>query len=269
MPFLFPRDYRAAASSLQFLSQYVSNIASQCRAAFYLGEKSDVDLTLSDGGAGHERNEDPDYGRSGKDKPSERQAGSKTNINKNTFPVSAASSVREMEMPTISRSTSDEAATVSENAGPSPASNSQARGPIGTVLSDEIFVPHSSVLGSSFERGSSTRGRQNNGGGAGGEAYENRSRERSMDKPKDNPTAAGGGGTGSAGSGRPLPSKVLSIRHRTQEDLVPRRRSKSRPGRGQSPIVKESQDSISMSPRHPLRQFTIENPDAVGSADVV
>lgn len=145
----------------------------------------------------------------------------------------------------VSAFESDGSAATSDGA-PSQLTQGRRHRPIEIVTSDsgELFAPQPART-QSAERGGSLRSGDGNG-----ESSRDQSLEQSGDESKSHVP----------------PLKVQTIRQRTEEEVAPRRRSKTQPGRGLSPIV---QQSLCTSPQLPLQQYNFENQEAAADADVV
>lgn len=270
-------------------TQYVQNIKKQCETAFYLGEKSNIDLTLSDGGATRETGSNDEESKHGDHKRSSSQGkqlegdvvSSNDKLQNNGLSDSSDTSVSDTAMPPTSRALSDDGLTADPQP-PSPSStiaDRSSRSMVGAPAAlgpEDPFAPQQKVSGGGESGGSSIgdhshppRGRQNNNGNvvtrgrtAGGDPPGTRSTERSSPRvphPKD----------GSGGSKTGQPTVLAFPHHSPPEDVVPRRRATSRPGRGQSPSMRDAESS-SVSPLCiQLQNFIVQDASNVGTADVV
>lgn len=225
----------------------MEDIKEQCRAAFYFGEKGGHDLTLDDGGAneGEEARQVNHAEMSDTDDGDDTTATYSFGTSDNQLDWKAPRSPDTMAPVTAERSSSDEQNVTSENTPPSPPSGNAH---ILSVASEEIFDPR---VHADF---SSARSRA--------VAVANHTGEPSLDKSERHSAPSGKPQLNPSGS-----RLTLSFRQRTQEELVPQRRTKpSRPGRGRAPLG----DETSLSPPPVVLQHCrFEKQGPSSSAEVV
>lgn len=235
--------------------QYVNNIADHCRSAFYLGEKGGFDLTLDDGGAEpRDVSNDNDDSDNDDDGPDHGQITSPFGYAPadGSGPSWKAPKSPDTMAPVSSEMSPGDpnANSTSENTPPSPSSRS-GHSRIISSTSEEIYAPQ---LPESFP-----------GARSKGAAVGHNSMAPRADPLSERAATLGKAANGKAPAGNSAPRMSLSFRHRTQEETVPRRRTKPRPGRGRAPLENER----SLSPQRVVNKCSFEKQGPPKSAEVV
>ncbi|CAM9274481.1 unnamed protein product [Ascophyllum nodosum] len=280
------------------LDLFVSEIAHQCREAFYMGEKKGFDLTLEDGGAAADSNPDGHLNHS------LHEIGDSADCNQSTEPMDSRDrggkgGVTPMGWVT-SNSVSPEPVSP---ASPSPSGST----PHGCAMSEAAAAATAAatslaICGSpsglkpsyhqSLREHKSTVGAAVPGGPFSAPARYSSFMPKVVDYDaamEATMAAASTGGSGhrrgrsrnraerraSPHSGKPVDNSGssvgfvgrLAIRQRTQDDLAPRRHStKPRPGRGKSPLVEQGRLAL---PPPELQQYNFDQQEAALRAAIV